>query len=97
MDPIHPLANVFDTGVRTGVLRILKGLSRKVSSKPSTNWLPRSRTRARASWSLWRMQVAGSLGGRSAGRVGGHTGVEHLSGLDVDEGVLAARIGRERR
>ena len=41
------------TGVRTGVLRTLQPLVLKISSKASMNWLPRSRTSARASASRW--------------------------------------------
>jgi len=40
MDPIHRSAKVFATGVRMGVLRILKPSVRKISSNASTNWLP---------------------------------------------------------
>ncbi|MFT7648752.1 MAG: hypothetical protein ACI8Y4_003504 [Candidatus Poriferisodalaceae bacterium] len=56
MVPIHLSAKALATGVRTGVLRILRPSVRKISSKESMNWLPRSRTRAReaVSWSLWR-------------------------------------------
>ena len=40
-------------------------------------------------------QVAGGLGGPGSGRVGGHSGKEHLSGGDVDEeqDVVAAEQG----
>jgi len=48
MVPIQCSAKVLTTGVRTGVLRILNPSVRKISSKASMNWLPRSRTRARA-------------------------------------------------
>jgi|GEM_PF-2744606 hypothetical protein len=56
MVPVHRSANVLATGVRTGLLRILRPSVRKISSKVSMNWLPRSRTRAResASWLAWR-------------------------------------------
>ena len=56
MVPIQRSAKALATGVRIGVLRILRSSVRKTSSKASTSWLPGSRTRARVlvSWLRWR-------------------------------------------
>ncbi len=44
--PIQRSADVFATGVRTGVFWMLVPSVRKTSLKASVNWLPRSRTTA---------------------------------------------------
>ena len=56
IDPIQRSAKVLATGVRMGVRRIFKPSALTTSSKASMNWLPRSRTKARAlsSWSACR-------------------------------------------
>ena len=86
--PTQRSANVFATGVRTGVLEDLdafgaEDLVEGVGELAAT--VVDQRTCAGELVAVAEEQVAGRLGGPRAGRVGGDPGVEDLAGGDVDE------------
>ncbi len=94
--PIHRSANVLATGVRTGVLEDLEAFGAEDLVEAVDELAAAVTYQSLGVGELVAVadeQVAGCLCGPGAGRVGGDAGVDHLSGVDVDEeqDVVAAQ------